>query len=75
MSFLFRVIPRLTACMLFIFFAKFFAFKALIFTDTVVLNPFHVSCFLVLTKGVEEGLKCSGLSNLGLYERWLGNLG
>ena len=47
-------------------FAKFFAIKALMFTDDMVPNPFQVTFTLILTIGFKKGLNCSGLSDLGV---------
>ena len=42
-------------------FAKFFAIKALMFTDDMVPNLFQVTFTLILTIGFKKGLKCSGV--------------
>ena len=42
-------------------FAKFFAIKALMFTDDMVPNPFQVTFTLILTIGFKKGLNCSGV--------------
>ena len=60
-SFLFKSKTHLAACMFSIWFSKFFAIKALMFTDDMVPNPVQVSFTLILTIGFEKGLSCSGV--------------
>ena len=56
-------------------FAKFFAIKALMFTDDMVPNPFQVSFTLILTIGIKKGLKCSGVKKKGVTKHAVISLG